>query len=412
MIMNYQPNSPTVELEEAKTQGRIVIIGAGIVGSALAAYISEFSKSQITLLDTCLDSLRGSTGHAPGFVGQLNELTPLTQLARQSVLEYRKIPGGFDTVGGLEIASTPEGAASIERRYQLAQQQHLPAKILASAEVAKLAPQWHQEDPLRSSKGLYFPSDGTANPSTIVAFYRQTAKDQGVAFVEAAALSLIQENSRITGIHTSAGVLDANCVIVATGIWTARLLEALDVELPIIPVAHPYVHGPVRPARLRSSPFVRWPERHVYARDHGSFDGFGSYDHVPIALDIEDFNARAIASWDARFDSVLDKAMGLFPPDLMKTADVKSVSGVFAVTPDGLPLVGPLTIVDGLWVASAVWITQAGGVAKLIADMMGGRAVDENVRRAVDPNRFMGRDPAELKKEALRTYNNIYNKTD
>jgi glycine/D-amino acid oxidase-like deaminating enzyme len=409
--MDYQTKSTIIELQEAEPQHRIVIIGAGIVGSALAAYISEFSKSQI-VLDISLDSLQGSTGHAPGFVGQLNELAPLTQLAKQSVLEYRKIPDGFNTVGGLEIVSTPEGTASIERRYQLAQEQFLPAKILASTEIVKLAPQWHQEDPLRPSKGLYFPSDGTANPSTIIDFYRQTATTQGVVFLEAAAHSLIQENNRITGVHTSAGMLKADCVIVATGVWTARLLKTLGIELPIIPVAHPYVRGPARPARLCSSPFVRWPEQHVYARDHGSFDGFGSYDHVPIALDTEDFDASAIAAWDSRFDVVLDKAMALFPSGLMKTADIKQFNGVFAVTPDGLPLVGPLTQVNGLWVASAVWITQAGGVAKLVADMMDWRAVDETVRRAVDPNRFMGRDTAELRDEALLTYNNIYNKTD
>lgn len=225
-------------------------------------------------------------------------------------------------------------------------------------------------------------------------------------------MSLIREDNRIKGVRTSAGAFSADCVIVATGVWTARLLQTVGIEMPIVPVAHPYVHGPVRPVRQRSGPFVRWLEGHVYARHHGSFDGFGSYDHAPIALDIEDFDGSAVAAWDARFDAVVEKAMALFPPGLMKTADCKSFNGVFAVTPDGLPLVGPLAEVDGLWLAAAVWITQGGGVARLVAEMMGERVVDESVRRAVDPNRFVGRDPAQLRTEALLTYNNIYNTTD
>tara|TARA_R110002060_G_scaffold15919_6_gene22154 strand:+ start:687 stop:1088 length:402 start_codon:yes stop_codon:yes gene_type:complete len=83
-------------------------------------------------------------------------------------------------------------------------------------------------------------------------------------------------------ITTDLGTLQAKTVVVATGIWTQELLKSLDIALPIIPVAHPYAYGPSRPVREIKQPFVRWPERHIYARDHGEVDGFGSYDHEPV----------------------------------------------------------------------------------------------------------------------------------
>ncbi|CAK9782031.1 unnamed protein product [Cutaneotrichosporon oleaginosum] len=85
----------------------IAIVGAGIVGSCLAAQLAPHAR--VLLVDRDVRGLRGSTGHAPGFVGQLNELAPLTELAKRTVASYRAIPGGFDVVGGLEVVRRVRG---------------------------------------------------------------------------------------------------------------------------------------------------------------------------------------------------------------------------------------------------------------------------------------------------------------
>ncbi|MCC5478969.1 hypothetical protein [Streptomyces barringtoniae] len=46
----------------------------------------------------------------------------------------------------------------------------------------------------------------------------------------------------------------------------------------------------------------------------------------------------------------------------------RRLNGVFALTPDELPLVGP-TGVEGLWCAEA-WVTHAGGVGRQLANML------------------------------------------
>lgn len=49
---------------------RIVIVGGGIVGAALAAYLSEADGIAVTVLEAGpRDRLLGSTRLAPGFVG-------------------------------------------------------------------------------------------------------------------------------------------------------------------------------------------------------------------------------------------------------------------------------------------------------------------------------------------------------
>jgi len=88
------------------------------------------------------------------------------------------------------------------------------------------------------------------------------------------------------------------------------------------------------------------PEHHMYARDHGSFDRFGSYDHPPIA--VEPLASAAIAAWEPSFDGVVAKAFSHFS-DPMNRAGLEAFNGVFSVTPDSLPLAGPLQQVEGLW---------------------------------------------------------------
>ena len=82
-------------LQEDPTSDRTIIIGGGIVGSALAYFLSSNRNpvSQIILLDASLSDPQGSTAFAPGFVGQLNTIKPLTEMAKESVAHYMKIPG-------------------------------------------------------------------------------------------------------------------------------------------------------------------------------------------------------------------------------------------------------------------------------------------------------------------------------
>lgn len=122
------------------SKGRIFIIGGGIVGCALAFYLSEPSANpsqpEIVVLDKSLTSLMSSTrSGAPGFVGQLNASKVLTKLAMS---KYQKIPGAFDGVGGMEIASTPPGAEMLRERLKYAQEAGLPAELICAGKAAEL----------------------------------------------------------------------------------------------------------------------------------------------------------------------------------------------------------------------------------------------------------------------------------
>jgi glycine/D-amino acid oxidase-like deaminating enzyme len=302
--------------------------------------------------------------------------------------------------------------------------------MISAEDAAALAPDFIDRETVRM--GLYFPSDGTANAQVITSYYTQEARAKGVDFLEVDVVGFARKNGVIEAIRTADGEINltGSTVILATGIWTSSLTGDKEVSItkfpvPIIPVAHPYTFTPPRPVRPgKPYPFVRWPEHHVYARDHGDHDGLGSYDHAPLELKP---NQSAIGTWPSSFDKVLSEASSHLKnggdflvqgrqDDSDRFEEKKPFNGIFSVTPDNLPLAGRVSDVGNLWLCAAIWVTTAAGTAKLIArEVLRGSQEgisDSNVGvlKALDPARFQGVEGEVLTAQALERYNNIYNK--
>ncbi|KAH1353134.1 hypothetical protein LV164_001886 [Aspergillus fumigatus] len=389
-------------MDPSEASFKIAIVGGGIVGSALAYFLSKSLENgnEVVLIDRSFSQLKGSTGHAPGFIGQYNESEALTRLAVDTVSEYKKIPGAFESIGGLEVATALEGVERLKVRYNKAKKVGLPAELLSPEQATKLAPDLVKNDILSA---LHFASDGAANAVRITSFFQDQARKNSVHFLETDVKEIIQEDGSVNGVRTTSGLVKAEKVVIATGIWSEDLCD-FGVPIPVIPVAHPYMYGEQCQPKPRKSPFVRWPEFHVYARDHGTAYGLGAYDHKPL---YHKPNETAIGDWVDAFDATLERARSLIPAETNLTIKEK-FNGIFSMTPDNLPLVGRISSIKGLYMATAVWVTHAAGSAKFLTKLIQGEEVDESLKKALDPNRFQGKEMQALKEESLAGYNSIY----
>lgn len=416
----------------------IAIVGAGIVGSSLAAALAPHAR--VLLVDRDVRGLPGSTGHAPGFVGQYNTLAPLTELAKRTVQAYTSIERGFDTVGGLEVALNDADLSALQERCAGAQAAGLEAEMVSPARAAEIAPNFVQAD--QCVGALHFARDGTANARHLALSFQDRATSSGATTLDADVTSITSSSSGME-LETSKGAISAGRVALCTGVWSTQLAPDLAAA---VSVAHPYAYSRERAERGRREPFIRWPGKHVYARDHGKVDGVGSYDHDPVHVSAQAMatHLTATGAWDAAFDDPMTRALAMLPEttragfadpvvcgegsgkgdegkEVAAKADVSrhsairdgkayTFNGLFQVTPDGMPLVGRAA--EGVYVAVGVWVTHGAGAAGLLADIvledMGkGPAKDGELRKAVDPRRFDGQE--DVVRNALRSYNDIYN---
>jgi glycine/D-amino acid oxidase-like deaminating enzyme len=391
---------------------RVLIIGAGIVGAAIADGLARREGFEVTVIERGpRGGLLGATGHAPGFVTVLSESPVLTELALGSADLYSGLttkPSGFDRIGGLEVAVTESALGHVERRSRMAASTGIESRILGPEEAATLAPTFVDRETCFGA--LYFPGDAAARGSVLTGALAARAEQAGAKLrYETACTAFSLRGSRITGLRTSAGErIDADDVVIAAGIWGSQVAALAGVDAPLTPIAHPYVYGPTRPKSPSApQPFVKWRTETVYARDHGDRFGIGTHTNDGPAVDVAALH-EAELPWPAHdFESEIESALQLLPLEHRFGVEER-LNGMFSMTADGMPLLGPSTSVDGLWIAGSLWLTHAGGAARVLVDMMSGHAPRIDGLDDMVPERFVGHERDRLTALALKNYRRIW----
>src|SRR4051812_49764536 len=115
---------------------RAVIVGGGIAGASVAHHLAQQGWDDLVLLDQGpLWQTGGSTSHAPGLVFQHNASRTMTRLAQWTV-ELLSRFDCYQAVGGIEVATTEERRAELDRRWARSRRHALDASLLSPAQVA------------------------------------------------------------------------------------------------------------------------------------------------------------------------------------------------------------------------------------------------------------------------------------
>jgi glycine/D-amino acid oxidase-like deaminating enzyme len=337
-------------------------------------------------------------------VGLYNDAPAMLALARASAEVYDSFPHAFRRAGGIEVATTEAGAAELARRAESARGAGLSVAEIGGADVMRLAPDVVDTD--RMVAAWAYPDDGVAYTRLLIQAIRSEARTRGARFIDGAAVVGIEPDADGGLLVRAEGAqqVPADAVVLCGGIWAPSLAAFVGVDLPLFPVAHPYVYSAAR-EELQSGSFVRWPEHHVYARVHSDRLGLGTYDHIPVSVSQSDLAHGAELEWpEEAFDDAIAKAEELLPVTSRFAPDNR-VNAVFAVTPDNLPMLGPVGQIPGVWSAQALWVTHAAGAAKVLAAAI---TEGEALPQELDPARFAARNADELRASALRLYRDIY----
>jgi glycine cleavage system aminomethyltransferase T/glycine/D-amino acid oxidase-like deaminating enzyme len=365
---------------------RVVIIGAGIVGCSLADELTERGWTDVTIVEQGpLFATGGSSSHAPGLVFQTNTSKTMTEFAHYTVdkLTGLELDGQrcFTQVGGLEVATTPQRLADLQRKHGWATSWGVAGRLLDPAECLRLHPLL---DPERVLGGLHVPSDGLAAPLRAGEAQARRAIERGAHFLpHHTVLDIASSGGRVTGVVTSQGLVPADVVVSAAGFWGVEVGRLVGLTVPLLPMAHQYaktgqvpdlVDDGATEARL---PILRHQDADLYYREHGDRLGIGSYGHRPMPVDLQD-----LPGWDEAtgmpsmlpfteqdFAEAWQESVSLLPA-LGETKVEEGFNGIFSFTPDGMALMGEHRELSGFWVAEAVWITHSAGVARAMAEWL------------------------------------------
>jgi aminomethyltransferase len=407
--------------EHVPEQAGTVIVGAGIVGCNLAYQLTQLGREDVVVVDQGpMPTTGGSSTHAPGIMFQTAEPKELSQFADYSRRLYSDLEGAdgqqaYNEVGGIEVARTEERMDFLQRRVEHAKAWGIDdPQLLSPEEVTEHLPLVDDEQILG---GYYSPTDGQVSGVVACDALAREAIDRGATFVPHTRTEDVETaDGEVQSVITERGAIECDDVVIATNIWARQLGEKLGVHLPVAPVEHQYTMTESLPELEESAvditdhplfenyenvsgekakrllvgpdrPILRDQDNAMYFRTHGDAYGIGSYNHDPIVPDpqelggndpdgeqgsVHEFTERHMnepTHPDRPHKSARQASDELLPATAGKDLEFK-YNGMFAESPNGLPIMGPVQELEGLWTAAAIWVTHAGGAAKALAEWM------------------------------------------
>jgi glycine cleavage system aminomethyltransferase T/glycine/D-amino acid oxidase-like deaminating enzyme len=367
-------------------RANVVVIGAGIVGNSMAYHLARLGWRDIVLIDKGpLPNPGGSTGHASNFIFLVDHSKEMTLFTLDSVRQYQEL-GTFIQSGGIEVARTTERVEELKRRMVSSRAWGIESELISTEEVKRLVPYVNGDILLG---GFYTPGVGTVDSLRAGTLMREWAIEQGALTVQARAeitgIDVDPSTRRVSRVRTTAGDVCAETVVVCCGVWSPRVARMAGATIPLSPAVHQMIS--VGPVPLFATtvgeieyPIVRDMDTNGYERQHGSDLEVGSYDHRPILLEPEEIpsieearlSPTELPFTQEDFDPSLERALELIP-DILGDPSVgirHAINGVLSLTPDGMPCLGETPEVKGLWSVSAIWIKEAPGITRCVAEWM------------------------------------------
>jgi glycine cleavage system aminomethyltransferase T/glycine/D-amino acid oxidase-like deaminating enzyme len=376
-------------------RANVVVIGAGIVGSSMAYHLAVQGWRDIVLVEKgTLPSPGGSTGHASNFIFLTDHSKEMTAFTNDSVRQYREL-GVFTQTGGIEVARTPERMEELKRRIASSKSWGIEGvELLTPAEVKARVP--FIDDSVILG-GFYTEGVGVVDSLRAGTLMREAAQAMGALSISAATevVGIDVEHGRVCRVRTDKGDIATDTVVIACGAWSPRVARMAGASIPLTPAVHQMIDiGPVPIFEHTTGevafPIVRDMDTNMYERQHGTGFEIGSYAHRPILMEADDIPSIAESALSPTqlpftredFDPQLEDALELFP-DIVgdeKVGMKLAINGLLSLTPDGNPIIGETPEVKGLWSVAAIWIKEAPGIAKTVAEWM------TNGRPEIDPH--------------------------
>jgi dimethylglycine dehydrogenase len=385
-----------------ETQAKVVIIGGGVMGCALAYHLCKEGWSDVILLEKA-ELTSGSTWHAAGQITHSVSHYGLAKMAAYGTELYPRLESetgqscSWHGCGSLRVAYEEAEVDWLNYTLSVGRGLGHEMEIVGPERIAELHPFYNLEG---VKAALHTPHDGHVDPAGVAFGMAAGARQMGAKVIR---------HNRVTGltakpsgewlVHTEKGDITCQIVVNAGGTYARQIGRWAGLELPIANLLHHYlITEPVPEFRdlNRELPVVR-DDREVsgYIRMEQKSGLIGIYEKANAATVWDDGTP-----WEAEnelfepdFDRImpwLENAMERMPV-FAELGIKRVVQGAITHPPDGNMLLGP-SGVRNFWLCcgSQVGIAWGPGAGKYLAQWMVQGAADISMS-SFDPRRFGAR---------------------
>jgi sarcosine oxidase, subunit beta len=327
----------------------IVILGAGVMGTAIAFHLAKRRVGKIVILDKG-HVAQGGSGRSSALIRMHYSYPPEVQLALVSLKMFEHWSdevggdGDFRKTGFVRIVHPGEGER-LKKNVDMQRALGAQVKLIDRAELKELEPDWSVDE---VELAAYEPDSGYGDGAGVANDFLARARDLGVTYFSKTESSLRIENGRARGVITSQGEIWAPVVVAATGPWTRPLFQQSGLDLPIETEYH-------QVAILKNAPDMKGGGCACIDSVSATYFRSDAHDKFLVGdfygqrgADPDNFPQRAA---DHELEEIIERACRRVPK--LENAEVmRGVTGVYDMTPDSRPLLGGIPGISGLYVCA------------------------------------------------------------
>ena len=334
----------------------VVVVGAGVVGCSVAYYLARQGAS-VTLIER--ESIgSGSSAHATGSLSLLSTEFSAGLSFQFALAGYREFPDlvqrleedtGMDLLfqrrPSLRLALDEEEESLIRNMMEW-QQGLVPVEWIDSTAVHDIEPRLTQ-----SLRGAAYEAESSQLDSyRLTLALAQSAEQKGTRLQLRQATGLITHGASVTGVKTTTGEVSGGTVVLAAGAWSQEFGADLGVPVSVRPMK-----GERLMLRFAGDPLpvlISSPKRgHMISRLDGllSVGSTGGRDYDRRELFLGDVLDRQPT--EAAKVELLQRAIDVLP-GLQEAELVQQLAGSRPLSPDGLPIIGPVPGWKGIVLAT------------------------------------------------------------
>jgi D-amino-acid dehydrogenase len=286
----------------------------------------------------------------------------LGQLRAKTGLRYDELARGI-----LHFATRERDFDSLARHAQAARALGMRREVQSAAQCLALEPalQYAEE---RIVGGVYTPDDESGDAHRFTQELAALASRKGVRFLTSTSvISLEALGGELRAVETSLGRMSADAYVMAMGSYSAPLLRSVGIRIPVYPLKGYSITLPLGPAEEAAAPSVSLTDeacKIVISRLGARLRAAGTAELAGYDTSINEVRCAAIAR----------RVRRLFP-QLGAATTVERWAGLRPATPGNVPIVGASRL-RRLWLntghGTLGW-TLACGSAAALADLVSGR---------------------------------------
>lgn len=336
----------------------VIVIGGGVIGTAIAYYLSK-QKVSVILLEKS-DLAAGSSGACDGLVFLQSKKPGIhLELAMQSRRRFDllarclPVPIEYKATGGMVVVETEDEMAAMEQFVDAQRKIGLDVTLLHADRARQFEP--HLSEHIVGATRS--PLDGQVNPIALTLGFAMGAKNLGAQVITGAMVNGIDITSGcVSAVETDVGRFEADVVVNAAGSHAPEIGAMVGLSIPIKPRRGQIIVTETTPPMLNhcmiSAKYIAAKFNHDMANAGGEGISIEQTENGNFLLgstrEFVGYNKRATIKG---LQSIAAKTAGIIPA-LMQINVIRAFAGLRPCTPDGLPILGQVADVSGFFMAA------------------------------------------------------------